>query len=131
MISLDTNILARYLLLDDHAQARSAEKLLSSKAEFWVAATVWLELAWVLQVYGCSEKDIASGMRHILSLRGFEASATTEFLRALEWYESGADFGDAIHLSQSLNSDEFVTFDQALAKQSPKLTAAPSVRRLK
>jgi predicted nucleic-acid-binding protein len=131
MIALDTNVIARYLLADDRAQAKSAEKLLSSKNDFWVAATVWLELSWVLKVYGYDTKEIASGIRHVLSLRGFEASATSELLRALEWYESGADFGDAIHLSQSLDAEEFVTFDQALAKQSSKLTAAPRVRRLK
>jgi predicted nucleic-acid-binding protein len=131
MIALDTNILARYLVADDRAQAKSAEKLFLSKNDFWVPVTVWLELSWVLKVYGCDAKEIASGVRHVLSLSGFEASATSELLRALEWYESGADFGDAIHLSQSLDAEEFVTFDQALAKQSSKLTASPRVRCLK
>ena len=50
MIALDTNVLARYLLNDDAAQAEAAEALLSSGERFFVPLTVWLDLVWVLEL---------------------------------------------------------------------------------
>ena len=45
MIALDTNILARYLLDDEPAQARAARRLLAdAKAEYWIPMSVVLEV---------------------------------------------------------------------------------------
>ena len=48
MISLDTNILARFLLNDDAEQFRAAWELLSQPGPYTAPPTVILELAWVL-----------------------------------------------------------------------------------
>lgn len=44
MIALDTNILARYLLGDEPAQAKAAATLLAEEKDFTVPPTVMLEL---------------------------------------------------------------------------------------
>jgi hypothetical protein len=46
--AVDTNVLARYYLADDPAQARVAKGVLESGAVF-IPKTVMLELAWVLK----------------------------------------------------------------------------------
>ena len=61
MIALDTNILARYLLGDEPAQAKAAATLLAEEKDFTVPPTVMLELVWVLKVNGCSREDIVRG----------------------------------------------------------------------
>ena len=48
MRAVDTNVLVRYYLRDDPAQARLAEGVLSAGAVF-VPKTVVLELEWVLR----------------------------------------------------------------------------------
>ncbi|MBK8906352.1 MAG: PIN domain-containing protein [Rhodospirillales bacterium] len=49
MIAVDTNILVRFLVNDDEAQARDAQHLLTDADCVYVAKTVVLELMWVLQ----------------------------------------------------------------------------------
>lgn len=63
MIALDTNILVRYLLNDDEAQAEIAEMLLTSGKTCFIPITVWLELVWVLECYDCQRQDIAKALR--------------------------------------------------------------------
>ncbi|RZT03957.1 hypothetical protein SAMN05216319_4265 [Duganella sp. CF402] len=57
MISLDTNILARYLLNDTPSQAIIAQQLLE-REPFTVPITVFLELAWVLESLGSTRGEI-------------------------------------------------------------------------
>ncbi|TVQ95017.1 MAG: PIN domain-containing protein [Chromatiaceae bacterium] len=68
MIALDTNILVRYLLNDDEAQAEIAEMLLASGKTCFIPITVWLELVGVLECYDCQRQDIAKALRHLLGL---------------------------------------------------------------
>ena len=66
MIALDTNILARYLLDDEPAQARTARRLLAdAKAEYWIPVTVVLELAWVLRKADAPRRALISLTRFI------------------------------------------------------------------
>lgn len=48
MRAVDTNVLARYYLRDDAAQARVADRILSD-GDVFVPKTVVLELEWVLR----------------------------------------------------------------------------------
>lgn len=127
MIALDTNVLARYLLNDDAAQAEAAETLLSSGERFFVPLTVWLELVWVLECYDCSREEIAKALRHLPGLPDLQTSDTLALLRALNGFEGGTDFADALHLALSSHAQAFATFDQALIKGAKRLDAQPPV----
>lgn len=130
MIALDTNVLVRYLLNDDQAQAAEAERLLDSGEPLQVPATVWLELAWVLESYGCTDAEVVKAVRHLLGLPNLHTSDTVALLRTLEWFEAGMDFADAFHLSLASRAQSFATFDRDLARKAEKLGVQPPVRRL-
>jgi predicted nucleic-acid-binding protein len=130
MITLDTNILARYLLDDDKQQAELATQLLSSEQAFSVPATVMLELAWVLKANGCSKLEVLKGLRWLTELPNLQPKPAGPIQQALDWFEAGMDFGDALHLALSESSVEMLTFDKRFAQRAKSLSATPQVRLL-
>lgn len=68
MITLDTNVLARYLLKDDAAQFEKAQVIIEGPETFAIPVTVCLELVWVLEVSDCSRADIARAIRLLIGL---------------------------------------------------------------
>ena len=130
MMVLDTNILARYLLNDDIVQAKAAARLLASHRRFTVPPTVLLELAWVLKVNGCTRDEIVKGLRLLLGLPNFKPKEMEALCYALQWFEQGMDFGDALHLALSADGEAFCTFDKALVRQAESVGAMPRVNIL-
>jgi len=43
---------------------------------------------------------------------------------AFDWFESGMDFADALHLASCESAREFATFDRKFAAKAAKLTSA-------
>jgi len=128
LIALDTNILARYLLDDEPAQARAARRLLAdAKAEYWIPVTVVLELAWVLRKSEAPRAVIMNRLRDLLSLRNVRAQNADLVFQALRWAAQGMDLADALHLVLSGKAERFTTFDEALVKQARKLGVQPPV----
>lgn len=128
MIALDTNILARYLLDDEPAQARTARRLLAdAKAEYWIPVTVVLELAWVLRKADAPRSVVMERLRDLLSLRNVRGQNADLVFRALRWAAEGMDLADALHLVLSGKAERFATFDEALVKQARKLGVQPPV----
>lgn len=127
MIALDTSILARYLLNDDAGQARAATHLLAQKQTFTAPLTVMLELVWVLKVNGCATEEIAKGLRLLFGLPNFKPKQFEALCYALQWFEQGMDFGDALHLAQSADEEGFCTFDKPLGKLAESLGAMPKI----
>lgn len=127
MIAVDTNVLARLLLKDHDRQYRAALTLFSRKQDYTAPPTVILELVWVLQTRGCARDEIVHGLRQLFSLRNFKPQAAEALGYALDWFESGMDFGDALHLALAGGSEGFATFDKALGKQARKLAVFPPV----
>ncbi|MFN0318015.1 MAG: type II toxin-antitoxin system VapC family toxin [Burkholderiales bacterium] len=127
MISLDTNLLVRYLLNDDAEQGKIASALLSGSSTVTAPVSVLLELAWVLEAYDCTREEIAKGFRHILGLPNFIVREIEAVGYALRWFEGGMDFADALHLALSAKDEQFATFDRALEKRAKKLGAFPAV----
>lgn len=130
MIGLDTNILARFLLKDDAAQYRTAENLLRQDREFTAPLSVILELVWVLESEDCDCQAVSRALRHLFALPNFSPLDADVVLRALVWYESGMDFGDALHLAASTRAGlvEFLTMDKAMAKRANREAAAIPVK---
>jgi predicted nucleic-acid-binding protein len=128
LIALDTNILARYLLDDEPAQARAARRLLANaKAEYWVPVTVVLELAWVLRKSDAPRAVAMGRLRDLLSLRNVRAQNADLVFQALRWSTEGMDLADALHIVLSGKAERFATFDEALVRQARKLGVQPPV----
>lgn len=127
MIALDTNILARLLLKDDEKQYRTAVSLLQKKQEYTAPPSVLLELVWVLQVNDCTRDEIVKGLYALFGLPNFRPMAFANMACALQWYEAGMDFADAVHLALCTKTDGFATFDKELGKQARKSSAVPPV----
>ena len=73
MKALDTNLLVRFLVRDDPAQAETVralfEKAQRSGDVFMVTTVVVLELIWVLSsVYGCRRGDIIDSLEQLCML---------------------------------------------------------------
>jgi predicted nucleic-acid-binding protein len=127
MISVDTNVLARLLLKDDPRQYRAAVALFEQDLVFTAPQTVMLELAWVLQVNGCTRSEILTGFAALLSLPNFKPKQSDEIRQALAWYRDGLDLADALHVALSGGDGGFISFDRTLAKLAAKLGLRPSV----
>ena len=126
MIWLDTNVFARYLLNDDAAQGTAAAALLK-QGTVTAAPTVFLELVWVLESCGCTRAEVAKGLRHLLGLPNFKLREFDAVFRAVQWYEEGLDFADAMHLASGDGGAAFYTFDRGLIKRAGKLGTLPLI----
>lgn len=118
MIGLDTNVLLRYILKDDAAQAARAERELERDERFLIDGIVLCELVWVLEAgYGFSRTNIAGALDKILATAQFEIESKDLVLVALDDFRrSAADFSDCLigRRNRSAGAPETVTFDRSL-----------------
>lgn len=122
MIAADTNVWVRYVTNDEPLQAGRAVELLGRGEEVFVAKTVMLELEWVLRaVYELPADSIRRAMLHILGLPMVVAEQPEQLALALDYYERGLDFADALHLVASPDACRFHTFDRKLVKAASSL----------
>lgn len=127
MIALDTNVVVRFLVNDEPAQARRARTLIESNAVF-VPVTVLLETEWVLRGgYRLPRAEVVRLLRALLGLPELATEDPSRVARALEWHEAGIDFADALHLSGGAGAERFATFDEKLVKAARKLAAGKVV----
>lgn len=132
MIALDTNILARFLLRDDEAQYNAASALLKKARHYTTPPTVLIELVWVLESTDCDRTTIAHALRLLFNLPNFEPLEFDAVLRALNSYETGMDFADAMHLALSgkAKAVSLITADKAFAKRAKNQGTYPPVELL-
>ena len=130
MISLDTNILVRFLLKDDAAQFSQAHELLSRPETYTAPPTVILELVWVLETESFSRNQILLGLRALLGLPNFKPKSFEALCQAIKWYEAGMDFGGALHLALCDGDQAFITFDKNFGEIALKNDTAPAVQVL-
>ena len=123
MIGLDTNVLVRYLVQDDPAQARQANALIDRAAAqetaMFINHVVMCELAWVLgRGYGYARTALAEVIEKILLGRQFEIEKKDLVWAALaNFKESRADFADClIGVTNDLaGCESTLTFDRSAA----------------
>jgi predicted nucleic-acid-binding protein len=124
MPALDTNVLVRYLVHDDAAQAAAARRLIrrlvGEGQTLFVPVTVVLELEWVLRSSFGYAKDEAT---EILSNLFSAGDLTFESERALEvalhlYRDGSADFADCLHVALAAQAGELPlwTFDKRAGK---------------
>ncbi len=131
MRAVDTNVLARYYLRDDSAQARLADRVLSS-GDVFVPKTVMLELEWILRyVAEQPSGKVFDCLAHLSALPGVTIEDHDEVEAALRHARRGIDFADALHLEASKACSEMLTFDdRRYARRARRLGLKPSVKLL-
>ena len=123
MISVDTNVIVRLLTGDDKVQFKRA-KTLFAKEDIFITTTVILECEWVLRyAYHFDPVNIINAFQSLFGLSNVQLQDPLVIADAIAWYLDGMDFADAIHLSQSKESESFVTFDKKLMKFASKKTS--------
>ena len=123
MIALDTNVLVRYLVQDDAAQARVATKVIESltdKAQGFVGREVLIELVWVLErAYGLARIEIATALDGLLASTELVIECADDLGLAIELYRNdGYGFADLMIVASArrAGSKELVTFDRKAAR---------------
>ena len=134
MRALDTNVLARFFVDDgDDPQAakqRPAAVAALSERSF-VSVTVLLELEWVLRgFYELPTRDISRVLRALVSIEHITLEDRDAILVALDAFDKGLDFADAMHLARSSRASGFATFDRRLAKRAMGLALTSPVELL-
>jgi predicted nucleic-acid-binding protein len=130
MLAVDTNVVVRYLARDDARQTPVAEEMLRTE-QILILKTVLLETEWVLRYsYGFDRDLIVAALRGLAGLPTVRLQDDVFVAQALDWFEGGMDFADALHLATSREASSFVTFDRKLAASAGRVDAAPRVRLL-
>lgn len=121
MLSIDTNVVVRYLTRDDPRQATIARRLVDEH-EVWVARTVLLEVEWVLRsAYGIVPEQACNALRAFAGLPTVTVETPEVIAQALSWMEDGMDFADALHLAVAADGAIFATFDRKLVTRARKI----------
>lgn len=134
MKALDTNVLARFFI-DDADDAQAARQRPAAVAALgdrcFVAVTVVLEFEWVMRgFYGLSVADVSRVLRALAGIAHVTLEDRDAVLAALDAFDQGLDFPDALHLARSARASGFATFDQRLAKRAGRLGLTPPVQLL-
>jgi predicted nucleic-acid-binding protein len=122
MIGLDTNVVVRYLTLDDPTQfavARRIMRSLSPDSPGYISLVVVVELVWVLRVaYHFDKKgtaNVIASLLHSNELVIEQAELVSQALRTFQ--TSTADFADCLieRCGHAAECDYTVTFDNGAA----------------
>lgn len=125
MRAIDTNVLVRFLMDDDAAQAERARKAVLG-GDVYVPMTVLLETEWVLRSgYRLTPERIVLSLRDVVGLRGVTIEQSARLESALDGVDGGLEFADALHLASSVSCTAFLSFDQALAKRTAGRSVIP------
>ena len=135
MIGLDTNVLARYYLATDDADAatlkqqQAAKRLLEGSQALYVAKTVLLELEWVMRgAYSCTRAQFAGVLEHLLASPHITMEDRLSVEAALLGHGSGLDFADALHHATYRSCNAMASFDdRKFARRVNKLGMQPAV----
>lgn len=124
MIAIDTNVLVRLLVGDDMAQLNRATRLVA-ESQVFIAVTVLLEAEWVLRsAYRFKPKQISTAFRGFLGLENVTSESTAMLTQALDSYDAGMDFADALHVASTHKAAAFFTFDRTLVRDARRAGVA-------
>jgi predicted nucleic-acid-binding protein len=127
MIAVDTNVVVRFLVRDDPKQAARAAELIRDN-QIWISKTVLLETEWVLRsLYRFSPQSLGRALRALAGLEKVFLEDEIAVAKALEWFQEGLDFADALHLASAGTANQFATFDGKLARQARRTTTIETV----
>lgn len=123
MIGLDTNVLVRFFMRDDHKQhmrANTVMNSLSSAEPGWVGLAVLMELVWVLtSVYKVDRLSVLQILDQLLSKREIVIERAEVIRHATRIYrDTKVGFSDCLisASAQAAGCTETLTFDKDAAK---------------
>lgn len=124
MIGLDTNVLVRYIVQDEPAQARAATRLIERECTpaepGYISLLMLAEVVWVLgRAYGHGRADSSRVLAALLSTAELQVESPDLARDALHAYRNGAaDFADyligLLHWARGCSAT--LTFDKRAAK---------------
>jgi predicted nucleic-acid-binding protein len=122
MISVDTNVIVRFLTGDDQLQFEKAKALFSTE-NILITTSVILDCEWVLRyAYHFKQPEITTAFQSLFGLPNVQLEQPLVISNAIDWHQNGMDFADALHLAQSMDAEAFITFDKELIKSASKNT---------
>ena len=134
MRALDTNVLARFFIddADDPQSIRQRPAAMAALSErSFVSVTVLLELEWVMRgFYELPAREISRVLRALSSIEHVTVEDRDRVLAALDAFDAGLDFADALHIARSSRASGFATFDRRLSKRTKGLAFGPPVELL-
>ena len=123
MIALDTNVLVRYLVLDDVQQAEAARTLLeglSPQNQGFICREVVVELVWVLdRSYQFTRVQISDALLELVASDALIFETAEDVARAaLRYAQGGPDFADLMVLfaAEREEATPLYTFDRRLSR---------------
>jgi len=123
MIALDTNVLVRYLVQDDHQQSQQARELLetlNAERVGFISREVVLELAWVLSgAYGFPRDEVGRTLEELVGSEELRVEAAADVVRAANsMRKTSAEFSDLMILAASARcgAEAVYTFDRKFAR---------------
>ncbi len=123
MHAVDTDVVIRFLILDDASQSPLVRDFIKTH-EVLALSTVLLECEWVMRsMYRLPAPGIARLLRAFVGLDTVTAERPEILFNALDWFEQGMDFADAMHLAASDGCQALATFDRKLATAADKVGA--------
>ena len=123
MISIDANVIVRFVVNDDREQARRARALIEANDVF-VPTSVLVETEWVLRsAYKLTGPKMFETLSAFLALPRVFAQDEKVAHAALDWAGRGMDFADALHLAGSSACGAFASFDRGFARAAAKAGA--------
>ena len=126
MIAFDTSIVIRIAVGDNPKQRTVGLALLDNNRVF-ISKTVLLETEWVLRSrYKLKPAEIADFLDFLMTAEGIVIENTSTVQRALEYYNAGADFADALQLA-SADGMKLYTLDKAFCRNAIRKGIAPKV----
>ncbi len=134
MRALDTNVLARFFIDDaddPQAVAQRPAAIAALSARAFVSVTVLLEFEWVMRgFYDMTRAEISQVLRGLMSFEQVSIEDRNAVLSALDAFDLGMDFADAVHLARVGRASAFLTFDRRLAHRAGVIPLAPRVELL-
>lgn len=129
MIALDTNVLVRYVVQDDKAQAARATRLIedecSEDTPAFITTIVLVELLWVLEsCYSSTRSQLANIVEQVLRTRQFLVQDADIVWQAVRRFKAGkADFSDCLidAVARASGCELTVTFDKTAAAAGMKM----------
>jgi len=125
VIGLDTNVLVRYIMQDDAAQAARAahviEALTADEPAFVTLVSI-VELVWVLDAcYALDRTQIATALEALLRTKELLVERAEQIWQALRAFRDGrGDFADCLieRCTTAGGCQRTLTFDRAAAKHA-------------
>lgn len=134
MKALDTNVLARFFIDDDDDPQAARQRPLAVQAlaeRCFVSVTVLLDLEWVMRgFYELPRPDISRVFRALAGIEHVTLEDRDAVLMAVDAFDQGLDFADALHVARSRRASGFATFNRRLARRAQALALVPPVKQL-